>query len=129
MLGEVLNIAFYTRNTRAVRLVSGSDSCTSFYVFHAQATQVDEADEEEKDVVEKETEKELKGKKIAVSSLNLRGYVHEETWVSILQVQKFVNPFRAVSEKHEKNLLTSFRKKSCQHSVGLMAPASPPSAG
>lgn len=72
MAGDILTSAFYQLVTLATRLVKRFGSLASLFASHTHAMEIDEVNEEEKNVVEVVTDKDPRGRKVACYANTLR---------------------------------------------------------
>lgn len=77
------------------------------------------------DAVDVSMEDNVAGKEVAVRPFNPQTYKREQIRLSSSQVDEVQNPLRALSEKHEDDLLGSLRAKKYHHDAGLKPVARP----
>lgn len=123
-LGELYTSVFYALVSRETRAVSASAGRKPAFSAGALSSVMADDERSREDVAEVHTDDDVAGKQVAVRSLDPQTYRREEAWITIFPVDKDQNPLRAVSRKHENDLLECVRANEYQYTAGLMTAAS-----
>lgn len=116
---------FYTWDSRAMRPVSASAGRKPASSAGLHFPIVAAVDSGPKDVVQPPIDNDVAETEVAARPFDRQTYKSEKVWLTTFQVGRVQNHLRAISQKHEDDLLQSLLASKYQHGAGLMNVASP----
>lgn len=109
----------------ALRTLNRSPSPHSASPLVLHTSEMAAAESDPKDVVEAPIDDDTTGRQLNVPNPDSQRYTLQEVWLTSSQVDKVENPLRTIFQIHDNRLGESFRTKTYQLDVRLMAVASP----
>lgn len=104
-LGGMFSGCFYSSDTRTMRVSGSADSITALPSLATHTSHVGADEQRDEVVVEVLSNEDLHGKKVSVPSFHLRKYQRREIWLTTCRAHEVANALRAVSQKHEGELV------------------------
>lgn len=124
-LGDLHTSGSYAQNSLALRAVSFSVCLEPASFARPHFSGVADAQNCVEDVIKDSIDVNITGRKVAARSFDLQNYRREEVRVTIFQIDAVQNPLRAVSQKHDDDLLEPLRACKYQQGAGLVTLTSP----